>query len=91
VLKRHQEDYDRQLLQKKKYNQAILKGEFLSSDSEDEVQVIRPPRTASSLQQNWSKFLMPNVSKFIGVTTKHPKLNGEGKCIIIFLSVLLSN
>jgi hypothetical protein len=34
VLKRHQEDYDRHLLQKKKYNQAILKGEFLSSDSE---------------------------------------------------------
>ncbi len=79
VLKRCQEDYDRRLLKKKKYNQVILKGEFLSSDSEDDVQAIVPPRTSSYLQQKWSKFLLPNVSKFIGLTTRHPKLSGEGK------------
>lgn len=79
VLKRRQEDYDKRLLKKKKYNQVILKGQCQSSDeSEDEVQVIVPPRTASSLQQKWSKFLLPLVSKFIGLTTRHPKLSGEG-------------
>jgi hypothetical protein len=81
VLKKHQEDYDKRVQKKKKYNKIMLRGEFLSSDSEDEVEIIVPARTASSLQQKWSKFVMPYVTKFIGLTTRHPKLSGEGKSL----------
>ena len=79
VLKKHQEDYDQRIQKKTKYNKVILKGEFLSSDSEDEVQVVLTAHSASSLQQKWSKIVLPIVTKFIGLTTRHPKLSGEGE------------
>jgi hypothetical protein len=65
----------------------MLKGEFLSSNDDDDVEVIVLVCTSSSLQQKWSKFLLPLVTKFIGLTNRHPKLSGEG--MFYFLTVLL--
>ena len=50
-LKRKQEVYDMRLCNKEKYSKILLKGEFLSSNDDEEVEVIVPRRTASSLQQ----------------------------------------
>jgi hypothetical protein len=80
-LKVRQEDYDKRVQRKKKYHEVLLKGDFLSSDSDDDVEVIVPVRTPSSLQQKWSKFLLPLVTKFIGLSNRHPKMSGEGKCL----------
>ncbi len=85
VLKKHQEeDYDKCVQKNKKYNKIMLRGEFLSSNSEDEVEIIVPACTASSLQQKWSKFVMPYVTKLIVLTTRHPKLSCEGKSSCFF-------
>ncbi len=67
------------LKRKKKDHPIVLQGGFLSSDEEDdEVEVVIPVRTSSSLQQKWSKFLLPIVTKFIGFTNIYPKQSGEG-------------
>jgi hypothetical protein len=65
----------------------MLKGDFLSSDDDDDVEVIVPVRTSSSLQQKWSKFLLPLVTKFIGLTNRHPKLSGEGESYFLTVSL----
>jgi hypothetical protein len=54
----------------------LLKGEFLSSDNDDDdsdVEVIIPVWTAYSLQKKCSKFVLPLVTKFICLTNRHPK------------------
>ncbi len=76
-LKEQQEAYDQRQKRKEKYNQVRLRGEFLSDD-DDDVEFVRCVRTASSLQQKWSKSLQPLVTKFISVTNRHPKRSGEG-------------
>jgi hypothetical protein len=82
-LKAQQEEYDERCRKQKRYTEHSLRrsmsNEFLES-SEDEVEKqTLPPRTASSLQQKWSKFVQPLVTKFIGLTQRHPKRSGEGK------------
>lgn len=87
-LKQEQEAYDTRQAKKKKMTDIILKGDFPSSDSSDEeVKVIIQKRTPSSLQQKWSKFVLPYVSKFIALTHRHPKKSGEGK-LFLFVSFL---
>jgi hypothetical protein len=76
-LKEQQEAYDQRQKRKEKYNQVRLRGEFLSDD-DDDVEFVMCVRTASSLQQKWSKSLQPLVTKFISVTNRHPKRSGEG-------------
>lgn len=95
LLKRHQEEYDERQKKRKKYNDKSLRrsGSFLSEDSdsdEDGVVVVLPPRTASSLQQKWSKSIQPYVTKFIGLTERYPKLSGEGNHFPVFISFLFS-
>ncbi len=70
-MKRQQEVYGMQLLKKEKYNKIQLKGGFLSSNDEEEVEVIVPPRTASSLQQKWSKGILPLETKFISISNRY--------------------
>jgi hypothetical protein len=82
-LKAQQEEYDERCRKQKRYTEHSLRrstsNEFLeSSEDEGEKQTL-PPRTASSLQQKWSKFVQPLVTKFIGLTQRHPKRSGEGK------------
>ena len=85
-LKVQQEAYDSRQQKKDKMNAARIRGDFLNNDSsEDDVQVIIPKRTPSSLQQKWSKFVLPLVTKFIALTNRHPKKSGEGKCFLICL------
>ena len=85
-LKVQQEAYDSHQWKKDKMNAARIRGDFLNNDlSEDDVQVIIPKRTPSSLQQKWSKFVLPLVTKFIALTNRHPKKSGEGKCFLICL------
>jgi hypothetical protein len=86
-LKVRQEEYDKRAQRKKKYTEVMLKGDFLSSDDDDDVEVIVPVRTSSSLQQKWSKFLLPLVTKFIGLTNRHPKLSGEGESYFLTVSL----
>jgi hypothetical protein len=82
-LKAQQEEYDERCRKQKRYTEHSLhrstSNEFLeSSEDEGEKQTL-PPRTASSLQQKWTKFVQPLVTKFIGLTQSHPKQSGEGK------------
>jgi hypothetical protein len=85
-LKVQQEAYDSRQQKKDKMNAARIRGDFLNNDlSEDDVQVIIPKRTPSSLQQKWSKFVLPLVTQFIALTNRHPKKSGEGKCFLICL------
>jgi hypothetical protein len=46
---------------------------------EDVAAVPLPPWTTSSLQQKWSKFVQPHVTKFISLTVQFPRLSGEDK------------
>jgi hypothetical protein len=46
---------------------------------EDVAAVALPPRTTSSLQQKWFKFVQPHVTKFISLTVWFPRLSGEDK------------
>jgi len=78
-LKKQQEAYDSHQNKRQKMNAVWLRGDFYSSDKEDEVEVIITVRTTSSLQQKWSKFVLPYVSKFIALTNTHPKGSGEGE------------
>jgi hypothetical protein len=77
-LKKQQEAYDARVRKRQKLNKVRLKGDFLSSDEEDEdvCGVVVTPRTASSLQQKWSKFVLPLVTKFVIITVKNPKRSG---------------
>jgi hypothetical protein len=65
---------------------------MLEEDSDKDVEAVAiPPWTTSSLQQKWSKFVQPHVTKFVSLTVWFPKLSGEDKeqyynCIhLIFL------
>jgi hypothetical protein len=57
----------------------LFKGEYLTSDSEDEEICNITSRTASSLQQKWSKFLLPYVNKYVALTIKFPIKSGKDK------------
>lgn len=90
-IKKRQEAYDARHAKRQKFNAVNRKSDFLSDsdevDDEDSVTGEKgsiPNRTASSLQQKWSKFILPLVTKFITLTYRHPKLSGEG----MFLSCL---
>jgi len=88
-LKKQQEAYDNRQNKCQKMNAVRLRGDFYSSDKEDEVEVIITVRTPSSLQQKWSKFVLPYVSKFIALTNTHPKGSGEGECASFELLVCI--
>ena len=45
-LKKQQEAYDNRVQKKDKYNQLLMRGEFLSSDEHDNSECVVPPRTA---------------------------------------------
>jgi hypothetical protein len=90
-LKKQQEAYDSRQRKRAKYNSVLLRGEFLSSDDDgddEDIQVIIPLQTASSLQQKWSKFVQPLVMKFITLTHRHPIKSGEGKLPYSAVSLL---
>jgi hypothetical protein len=78
-LKKQQEAFDSWQKKKKKYNSILLQNDFLSSNDNDDIEIIIPIRTSSSLQQKWSKFVLPLVTKFVSLTNWYPKLSGEGK------------
>ncbi len=85
-IKESQQQYDKMQKRKAKYNAIQLRGEFLDSDSDgDDCEV--SSQTTSSLQQKWSKFLLPYVTKFIALTHKYPILSGEG-IFCLFVSPL---
>ncbi len=84
-LKKQQEAYDNRVQKKDKYNQLLMRGEFLSSDEDDNSECVVPPRTASSLQQKWSKSVLPLVTKFISLTNRFPMESGEGKLSLCVL------
>jgi hypothetical protein len=89
-LKEQQEAYDRRLRKKQRYNELHLKGLFLSSnDEEEDVDIVIPQRTASSLQQKWSKFVLPLVTKFVNLTHRYPMKSGEGKsyCLPVIVGI----
>jgi hypothetical protein len=84
-LKKQQESYNNRVWKKNKYNQVLMRGEFLSSDEDDNSEFVVPSRTASSLQQKWSKSVLPLVRKFISLTKRFPMESGEGKlsrCVV---------
>jgi hypothetical protein len=92
-LKKQQEAYDSRQRKRAKYNSVLLRGEFFSSDDEgndEDIQVIIPLWTASSLQQKWSKFVQPLVMKFITLTHRHPRKSGEGKVPYFAVSLLFT-
>jgi len=89
-LKESQQAYDRRQKKKAHYTEVRLRGDFQLSDSEDDSDCELPNRTTSSLQQKWSKFLLPIVTKFIALTEKHPMQSGEGK-LICFLWLSFSD
>jgi hypothetical protein len=78
-LKKQQLSYDSRLRKKQRYNQVLMKGEFLSSNEEAEVEVVIPQRTASTLQKRCSKFVLPLVTKLlvllIGILCKVSKVS----------------
>ncbi len=85
-LKKQQEAYNSHQRKKTKYNKVLLKVEFLSSDDEvddDEIQVIIPVWTASSLQQKWSKFVQPLVTKFVILMNRHTKKVEKVSCHLL--------
>jgi hypothetical protein len=57
----------------------LLQGEFLSRNDDDSVEMVVPLRTASSLQQKWSKSVIPLVTKLISLTNRNPIRSGEGE------------
>jgi hypothetical protein len=89
-LKESQQAYDRRQKKKVRYTEVRLHGDFQLSDSEDDSDCELPNRTTSLLQQKWTKFLLPNVTKFIALTEKHPMQSGEGK-LICFLCHFVSH
>jgi len=89
-LKESQQAYDRRQKKKAHYTEVRLRGDFQLSDSEDDSDCELPNRTTSLLQQKWSKFLLPIVTKFIALTEKHPMQSGEGK-LISFLCLSFSD
>jgi len=93
-VKAQQEAYDERCRKHKRYTDHNLRrstsSEFYeSSEDEGEKQTI-PPRTASSLQQKWSKFVQPLVTKFIGLTQRHPKRSGEGNTSFLMFALFFS-
>jgi hypothetical protein len=75
-LKGQQDSYDLGQKKKQKYNAIYLKGDHLSNeDSIPEVTV--PVQMSSSLQQKWSKFILPLVTKFISLTIGIPLKVGK--------------
>jgi hypothetical protein len=83
-LKEQQEACDNRHRKKDRYNQILLKGDFMDSDEEDDVEYAIQVRTPGSLQQKWSKSVQPNVMKFISLTNRFPIRSGEGKFFFIF-------
>jgi hypothetical protein len=79
LLKKQQESYDNRLRKKNRYNQVLLRGDFLSSNEEDDEECVVPPRTASSFQQKWSKSVLPLDTKFISLANRYPMQSGEGE------------
>jgi hypothetical protein len=82
-LKKQQEAYDARHEKRQKFNAVNLKSDFLTDSDEDverakEAAVVIPTRTSSSLQQKWSKFVLPYVTKFIALSNRPPKASGEG-------------
>jgi hypothetical protein len=84
-LKEQQEAYDSRQRKKDRYNQIVLRGEFMDSDEVDDVEYMIQVRTAGSLQQKWSKSVQPDITKFISLTNRYPIRSGEGKLIVISL------
>ena len=84
-LKKQQEAYDSRLRKREKMSRVMLKGDFLSDVDDDEAIIVIPCRSASSLQQKWSKFVQPLVTKFITCTHRNPKGSGEGEdeCVLL--------
>ena len=78
-LKKQQEAFDNRQKKKKKDYSILLQGDFLSSNDDDDVEIIIPIRTSSSLQQKWSKFVLPLVTKFVSLNNRYPKRSGEGE------------
>jgi len=79
-IKKQQEAYDARHSKRQKYNAVSLGSDFSSDtdvDGDDEAVIIQK-RTPSPLQQKWSKFLLPLVTKFITLTIRNPKRSGEG-------------
>jgi hypothetical protein len=62
-LKEQQEAYESRQRKKDRYNQIVLRGEFMDSDEDNDVEYTMQVRTAGSLQQKWSKSVQPNVTK----------------------------
>jgi hypothetical protein len=90
MLKKSQKAYDRRQKKKAHYTEVRLRGDFQLSDSEDDSDCELPNCSTSSLQQKWSKFLLPDVTKFIALTEKHPMQSEEGK-LICFLCLSFSD
>jgi hypothetical protein len=95
-LKKQQEAYDARTAKRGKYNTVSSVSDFLSdtdgnNDDSDNEKVI-PSRTPSSLQQKWSKFVLPLVTKFICLTHRYPRGSGEGVCLLFysFVSAILN-
>jgi hypothetical protein len=61
----------------------LLQGEFLSSNDDDSMEEVVPVRTASSLQQKWSKSVLPITTKLISITNWNPIRSGEGECLYV--------
>jgi hypothetical protein len=59
----------------------------MESDVDDDAEYVIQVRTAGSLQQKWSKYVQPNVTKFISLTNRYPIRSGEGKLIVTFFPV----
>ncbi len=68
---------------------SVVERRFFNSNEEDDISVVVPRRTASSLHQKWSKFVMPLVTKFISLTHRYPIQSGEGEfycaCVILII------
>ncbi len=75
-LKTQQEAYDNRQRKRQKFNAIYVRGTELKDDEEE---VLIQPRTSSSLQQKWSKFVQPLVTKFHNLTQRYPLSSGEGK------------
>jgi hypothetical protein len=82
-LKKQQEEYNNMQQKHKLYNErslycAGIAPSMLEEDIDEDVAAVAlPPRTTSSLQQKWFKFVQPHVTKFISLTVWFPRLSGE--------------
>jgi len=88
-LKTQQEAYDSRQRKKLKYNAVILRGQEMMDDDDDDDNVIITARTSSSLQQKWSKFVLPLVTKFCSLAQRYPMSSGECKLLLFFFPCLL--